>query len=151
MPSQDSGSPRKDPYLGFKFWIQIDGVNVAGFMECSPVTMETEVFEYSEGGMNTVTHKLPVRTKYGNISLKHGLDPGEDLHKWYLDAMDGNPNARKNVSILMYGQEPDKVVKQYNLVEALPVKWTGADLRTEPAAVGVETLELAHRGLDLKS
>lgn len=138
---------QKDPHLAFKFWIQIDGVNVAGFTECSPITVETEVFEYPEGGLNTRTHKLPVRAKYANITLKHGLDPGQDLQKWFMDSMDGSPNARKNVSIMIYGQEPDKVVKSYNLLGAYPVKWTGADLRAEPAAVAIETLELAHNGL----
>ncbi len=148
-PLTKSEHKQKDPHLAFKFWVQIDGINVAGFTECSPITMETEVFDYSEGGLNTHTHRLPVRTKYGNLTLKHGLDPGEDLHKWYLDSMDGAPTARKNISIMIYGQEADKIVKQYHLIGAYPVKWTGADLRADAAAAAIETLEIAHNGLQM--
>jgi phage tail-like protein len=42
----------KDNHLGLRFWIQIEGVEIAGFSECSGLTIETEVFEYSEGGQN---------------------------------------------------------------------------------------------------
>jgi phage tail-like protein len=140
---------QKDPYLAFKFWVQIDGINVAGFTECSAITIETEVFEYQEGGLNTFSHKLPVRAKYGNITLKHGLDPGEDMQKWYMDCMDGAPGKRKNVAIIIYKQHADEVAKRYELVNAYPVKWTGADLRADTAAGAIETLELAHDGLQM--
>lgn len=156
MPQQYKGSQadqdyqKKHVHLNFHFWVQIDGVNVAGFTDCSGLTVETEVFEYPEGGLNTHTHKLPVRSKYGNITLKHGLDPGEDLLKWYKDNLDGLPNGRKNVSIILYGQQPG-VVKQWDLIDAWPVKWTGPDLKADQASAAIEALEIAHNGLNVSS
>lgn len=146
MPSEDEKRGR-DPHVGLTFWVQVDGIEVAGFSECSGLTLETEVTEYAEGGLNTHTHKLPVRTKYGNVTLKRGIDPGEDLHKWFIESIDGVPNKRKNVSIQVYGPDGKGPLKKWDLMGAFPVKWSGPDLKTEAGAVTVETFEFAHNGL----
>ena len=39
-----------DPYQVFSFLIEIDGLVVGGFSECSGLAVETEIFEYREGG-----------------------------------------------------------------------------------------------------
>lgn len=136
-----------DQHLGLRFWVECDMIQVAGFSECTGLTVETEVFEYAEGGENTYTHKVPVRTKFGNITLKRGIDPGHDLFKWYQDCINGDIK-RKNISILIYGPEPNKKeVKRWDLRRAFPIKWVGPDLRTDAGAVAVESLELAHEGL----
>lgn len=145
MPGNDNRG--KDHHLGLRFWIQIEGVEVAGFSECSGLSIETEVFEYSEGGQNTYTHKLPTRTKYGNITLKRGLDPTQDLHKWYVESIDGVPNKRKHVSIMIYGPKSGDLVEKWDLMDAWPVKWVGPELKTEAGATAIETLEFAHHGL----
>lgn len=135
----------KDPHLGMQFWVQIEGVEVAGFSECSGLVIETETFEYAEGGLNLYTHKLPVRTRYGNVVLRRGLDPAQDLYSWYMSTLDGK-TSRKNLSIIIYGPTGEQV-RQWALKGAYPVKWTGPDLRADAGAIAVETLEFAHEGL----
>jgi len=136
---------RRDPYLQQRFAIQIDQIVVALFSECSALTIETETLEYQEGGVNTYTHKLPTRTKYGNITLKRGLDESHELYDWYLKVVDGKAN-RRNLSIIMY-DILGKAVRRWDLMGAYPCKWTGPDLRVDTSAVAVETVELAHSGL----
>lgn len=137
----------RDPFQGMRFWVEIQGVLVAGFAECSAVTVETEVFEYAEGGENTHTHKIPVRHKYGNITLRRGMDEGRDLWQWYQETIDGQAK-RKQVTIFVYGPKPNQSpVKQYVLQRAFPVKWTGPELKSDTGAVAIETLEFAHEGL----
>jgi phage tail-like protein len=147
----EDGQIGKDPHLGLRFWVQIQGVEVAGFSECTGLTIETEVYEYREGGNNTYTHKLPVGTKYGNVTLKRGVDPGQDLFRWYVKSVDGLPEGRGLVSIMVYGQSGNEPVKQWDLIDAYPVKWVGPDLRTEAGATLIETLEFAHHGLNVTS
>ncbi len=136
----------RDEHIGLRFWVQIDGVEVAGFCECSPITIETETMDYPEGGLNTMVHRLPVRTKYGNITLKRGLDPGQDLFRWFMATLDGD-TQRKNVTISVYGPQGSTAVEEWHLRAAYPVKWTGPDLRTESGAVAVETLEFAYESI----
>ena len=40
----------QDPYKGFRFRVEIQGIQQAGFMECSSVGSHIEVVEYREGG-----------------------------------------------------------------------------------------------------
>ena len=135
----------KDPHLGLRFWVQLGQVEIAGFKECSGLKIETEIFEYPEGGLNTYTHKLPVRAKYGNITLKRGLDETQDLHKWYVQAINGQIK-RQNISIVVY-DSLGKQVQKWDLQRAFPCKWTGPDLKTDAGAVAIETVEIAHEGL----
>lgn len=146
-PAEKTSS--KYPYIGLNFFVEIDGVLVATFAECSSVTAETEVFEYAEGGLNTQTHKLPVRTKYGNITLKRGIDEGQDLFHWYMATLDGKTNRKKkNMSIKLYTSDL-KAVRQWDLIEPYPVKWTGPDLKADAGAVAVETMEIAFSRLSV--
>jgi len=40
----------QDPYKGFRFRVEIQGIQQAGFMECSSIGSHIEVVEYREGG-----------------------------------------------------------------------------------------------------
>lgn len=135
-----------DPHLGLRFWVDINKIEVAGFSECSGLTIETEVFEYAEGGLNTYTHKVPVRVKYGNITLKHGMDSGQELFAWYEEIL-GGKMTRRDISIIMYGPENTNPIRQWKLKNAFPVKWSGPDLKSDSGSIAIETLELAHEGL----
>lgn len=131
-----------------KFWVQINSgrsANViqAHFRECTGLQLQTEVFEYAEGGLNSYTHKLPVRTKVGNVTLKKGLVQQDDLWNWYYDVVNGiiKPSS---VSILVY---ENKVMAQSNPVlhwtlhDALPIKWVGPNFKSDESAVAVDQLE----------
>ena len=146
--SRGEGANPKDPKLGLRFWVSIDSIEVAGFSECSAITVETETFDYAEGGENTFVHRLPVRTKYGNITLKRGLDSGQDLYHWFMRCIrqSGQRLERKNVTITIYDSEL-RPVETFQLHGAYPVKWTGPDLKADAGAVAIETLEFAHNGL----
>jgi len=135
----------KDTHIGLRFWVQLGQVEIAGFKECSGLSIETEVFEYKEGGLNNYTYKLPVRSSYKNITLKRGLDEGQDLHRWYVQAMNGQIK-RQNISIIVY-DSTGREVRKWNLQRAWPCKWTGPDLKTDQGAIAVETVEIAHEGL----
>lgn len=126
-----------------RFWVEIDQIAIATFSECSPVTMEVETMDYVEGGQNGFVHKLPVRAKYGNITLKRGIDMTTDLYEWAKEVKTGAPPKRRNVTITVYGVETDQVMRKYHLKGAYPVRWSGAEMRAESNAAAVETLEFA--------
>ena len=62
---------RTDPYRNYNFRVELDGLIVGSFAECSGLSATTETIEYREGGDYTV-HKLPGKTTYGDITLKWG-------------------------------------------------------------------------------
>jgi len=137
-----------DPLLLTSFWIEVQGIVLASFAECSGLSAETELQEYSVGGRNDVVYHLPVRTRFANIALKRGWTTSNELWTWYQEVIDGVIRPR-DCSIVMCandGQNPSQELARLNVSQAFPVKWQGPDLRVEQNGAAVETLELAHLG-----
>ncbi len=140
----------RDPAQVFRFYVQIEGIISAEFLECSGLSMEREVKEYAEGGVNSFVHKLPGRVKYSNITLRRGITYSRTLWEWYCKGLHDGRVKRVNLSIIL-GNPEGKISKQWNVIDAYPVKWSGASLNTETMQVASETLEIAHHGLELSA
>ncbi len=139
---------RTDPYLGAHFFVEIEGVDQGGFTECTGLQAEVEVTDYQEGGNNGFVHKLPGRTKFTNVVLKHGMIESTDLWDWFQDVSRGD-FERKDVSVVLYNSEQEEV-RRWNLRQAFPSKWVGPAFNTTNAAVAIESLELAHHGFEVE-
>jgi phage tail-like protein len=138
----------QDPYMSFKFTVEIDNITVAGFSEVTGLAFETETETVEEGGVNDYVHILPKRTKRQNIVLKHGITDKYDLWNWYQDVVKGK-FERKNGSIVL--QDVDKNEKRrWNFFRAYPVKWTGPELKADSSTVAFETIELVHEPVTSK-
>lgn len=136
---------RNDPYLGFQFQVEIDGLITAGFSEVSGLAVETETEEYKEGGFNDYVHILPKGSKYRNLVLKRGITDSDVLWNWHQDVVNGKIE-RKSGRIILYDNKGNE--KWYwTFEDAFPVKWTGPDFKADSGAAAVEALELAHHGI----
>ena len=138
---------RIDPYLTCRFHVEIQGIEHAAFTECSGLTIETEVLDIEEGGRNDYVHKLPGRTKVSNVTLKWGFSDSNELWDWYRKVVQGTID-RKNISIVHYDLKGNEV-RRWSFNDAYPVKWIGPDFKAGDNATTIDTLELAHRGMDL--
>ena len=137
---------RNDPYLGFNFLVEIEGLVVGGFSEVTGLQIETVLETYREGGVNEFEHKLAGPTRYpSNLILKRGLTDIEALWSWHQDVTQGNI-ARKNGTIYLLDRQRLPAV-WWDFMEAYPVKWTGPDFRADSNTVALETVELVHRGI----
>ena len=137
MPVESLGSCR--------FYVKIDGMTSAVFTEMSGLQLETVVTEYEEGGNNSFVHRLPGRTKIGNLTLKRGLVSSNEFFNWYNEILQGKLKFR-HVDVVMFDDEGKEVAK-WSFANAFPVKWTGPQLAADSKNAAVETLELAHEGL----
>jgi phage tail-like protein len=138
---------RVDPIAGFRFGVEIRGVVQGWFTECSGLTIEREVVEHREGGVNDYVHKLPGPTKYANITLKRGIADNK-LWEWYRKGLYDGQVERHNISIILYNGNRSQA-KRWNLTDAYPIKLAGPDFKAEGTEVAVETLELAHHGMEV--
>jgi phage tail-like protein len=144
----------KDPFINCRFALELDNVQVAGFAECTGLQMETKVFEYKEGGANQTTRKFPEHSSHGNITLKRGVTKSNDLLKWQIDVATGqfktNPRSgQQKIAIVLLDEKSNDGVKRWNLARAFPVKWVGPELKAGDNAAAIETLEIAHEGIDV--
>lgn len=138
--------PRHDPYLNFNFVLEIGGINQAGFADCSGFGAATDPLEWNEGGLNIASRKLPGRTKQNNLTLKWGLTDSQDLYNWYRDVVNGRIR-RLNGSIVLHDFEGQEKAR-WNFFNAWPAKWDGPDFSAKGNEVAIETLEIAHEGLE---
>ena len=139
---------RDNPYLNFNFTVDIGVGDELGFSEVEGLAGEIEVIEYREGAdkVNTA-RKLPGLAKYPNVMLKRGITGRTDLFEWWKSVRDGQVQ-RRNVTITLLDEQRQPVLR-WLLRNAWPVKLEGPTLNATGNEVAIETLELAHEGLEI--
>jgi phage tail-like protein len=136
---------KPDPYRSYRFRIQIDGVDRAGFRECSGLDFTQDPVDYREGPDPLNVRKLPGLIKYSNVVLKWGLSDDQELWDWRQQAMDGKI-VRKNGSIVLLNDANEEKTR-WNFTAGWPTKWTGPSFNATSNEVAIETLEIVHEGL----
>lgn len=136
---------RNDPYRNFRFRVEMDGIDQAGFNEVSGFDASIDVIEYREGNEATTPRKLPGLTKYGNITLKWGTTDSMDLYEWMQECVQGTIE-RKMVTIIALDEEGGDVAT-WQITEAWPVKYSAPTFNGLGAEVAIEFVELAHEGM----
>ncbi|MGH8609193.1 MAG: phage tail protein [Gammaproteobacteria bacterium] len=137
---------RVDPYRGYRFRIEIDGIDRGGFREASGLDATQDPIEYREGTEPLPARKLPGLNKYSNISLKRGITDDAKLWEWRKKAIDGTVE-RKNGSIILMDDAGEEKLR-WNFREGWATKWTGPTFNATGNEVAIETLEIAHEGLE---
>lgn len=138
-----------DPYNSFNFAVEIGGISRMHFQEASGLESIIDTVEHREGGDNITTRKLPGMVKYSNIVLKWGMTDDIELYKWHRQWATGDPAAQRvSGSIVLYDRQ--RVEKRrWNFTNGWPCKWTGPSFNAESSELAIETLELAHDGVEL--
>jgi|SRR5579859_256826 phage tail-like protein len=163
---------RFDRSPAWKFYVEVLGVLVAEFQECSGLTMEREVTPVREGGTNDFEWLLPGQLTYPPVTLKRGITYNRELWRWFRWGMlDGQvwgfntvPGASMAISLLksqgvivpagtsmsiVLGTVDGKVARHWDLIGVIPTKWTGPEMQAGSGEVAIETLEVRHQGIDL--
>ena len=131
-----------DPYRGFNFRVEIDGITEAGFQECTGFDITTEPVEYREGTDPPHVRKLTGLNKYSPVTLKRGITDSDALWELQQTAATGR-TERRNISIVLMDEMGEERWR-WNLRNAWISKWTGPSLNATSNDVAVETLELCH-------
>ena len=124
----------------FRFVVAVDGVPLGAFTKCTLPTLELDVEEVKEGGLNSYIHQLPGQRKATKIILENGLGIAPDLIAWYIKTMQGD-FRRRNVTITLLNSLMVPIMV-WTAQGAYPSKWSGPDLRTQDDTVALQTLEL---------
>ena len=125
----------------FRFVVTVDGMPAGAFTDCTLPSLELELEEVKEGGLNTYTHQLPGRRKSARITLKNGVGLLNQLLPWYIKTMN-EQFTRRRVTITLFSALIIPVMV-WDIQDAYPVKWVGPDLQSGSNSVAIQTLELA--------
>jgi phage tail-like protein len=136
---------RQDPFAGYNFRVEIDGMPEARFTECQGLSSESAVITYREGGDHRV-RLIPGLTRYSPITLKRGITSDRSLWEWRKRVADGLVD-RRNGSVILLSADGKDVIR-WTFENGWPSKWEGPALNGQSNDVAIETLEIVHEGLD---
>jgi phage tail-like protein len=136
------------PLPKFHFQVQWGGVRI-GFTEVTGLDMQVEAIEYREGSSPEYSKiKMPGMHKFSNITLKRGTIQGDsDFYKW-VNTINLTVAERRDIIISLLN-ETHTPVMTWKAKNAFPVKVQASDLKSDGNEVAIETLELAHEGLNI--
>ena len=144
-----------DPFMTFNFLVQLTVPDASGlglsstvcegeFAEVDGLEMTMEPKTVREGGNNTQQVHLVGPVTYGNLTLKRGMTPNQDLWKWFAAA---TSNVRRGVKasgvILMRDAAGDPQVR-FTLADCLPIKLKAPALNAKEGLVAIEECQLAY-------
>lgn len=137
-----------DPWGNHYFALELQGLEVAHFVECTGLKSVSTVFEIEEGGYNGNVHKRPGQSRWENIVLKSATSVSMRLLEWRDEFLQDLYQSREGTSgsVVVYSNAGAEL-RRFNFVSAWPVGWEGPQLNAGGSELGIETLELAHEGI----
>jgi phage tail-like protein len=148
--------PRDDPYPGYNFILEIDGVSDDGqalqgsFMEVSNLEAEITAIDYRNGSEEMRMRKLPGLAKYKALMFKRGLIGDLRFWNWIRRCATGDQKLRTDGRVILRNEAGQEVMR-WNLTRCWPSKWTGPSLNAKNSEVALETLELQIERLEIDS
>ncbi|MBL7494820.1 phage tail protein [Frankia sp. CNm7] len=139
---------RIDPYAGYNFSVELDGITRAGFRECSGLQNSQNAGTYREGTDRYLSpRKIPGLVTYGDITLGRGVTSDSKLWEWRQKAARGEV-VRHNISITVLDDVGNAKIT-WNLFEAWPTSWTGPSLNATTDEFAIEQITIAYERLEL--
>ncbi|MDJ0653688.1 MAG: phage tail protein [Xanthomonadales bacterium] len=152
-----------DPVPGFRFLVTLDNADAylpsaqaallpeiapGEFKEAKGLGADLEVMGYPEGGVNDFVHQLPVRHSWNRIVLNRGVVKDLVLWQWYQAGLTQSLGARRDGSVILLNEAGESLMA-WDFKGGIAAKWTGPELNAMENAIAIETLEIAHQGLNL--
>lgn len=142
---------RDDPYAGYNFLVTLGGIAEEGpraaFSEVTGLAAEIEVIEYRSGSEDARVRKLPGLKKFPNLTLKRGVTGDTTFWDWLRAGLNGQVQRVDGVVTLL--DETRSPVMRWRFHRGWPCRYEGPSLRAGANDVAIETLEIAHEGLEL--
>jgi len=140
------------PPVGFHFKVDFVGIgndNDTRFQSVSGLNVEYDTEAFKEGGENRFEHKLPLRTKYPDLSLKRGMLTDSKVIKWVLDALQNREFKPAQINVILLNDE-HQPLKTWSIFNAWPKKWAVSDFNAQENSLVIETLDLSYNYFTVK-
>ncbi len=142
--------PQQYPLPVFHFTVQWGGTRI-GFSEVSGLTQENQAIEYRDGSFPEYSSiKMPGLRKFSNVTLKRGIVKADNEFFRWLSTIQLNKVERRDVIVALLDEQHAPVMV-WKLQNAFPVKIEGPGLKASGNEVAIESIELAHEGLELQN
>ena len=136
------------PLPKFHFLVQWGGKRI-GFSEVTGLDIQLEPIEYREGSSPQFSKiKMPGLQKFSNITLKRGTVANDKEFYTWMKTVSMNTIERRDLTISLLNENHEPVIS-WKVINAFPIKVQASDLKADGNEVAIETIEIAHEGLDI--
>jgi phage tail-like protein len=133
----------------YHFMVDWGGTRTA-FSEVTGLDITVEVIEYREGNdPQEHLRKMPGLRKFNNITLKRGIVKNDNDFINWLNTQKLNTVEKRDIVISLL-DETHAPIKTWKVRSAFPVKYSGPELHASANEVAIESLEIAHEGLEVE-
>lgn len=139
---------RQDPLRNFRFRVEIDNIQLAGFSEVSIGATTTEAIDYREGTDAARVRKLPGLTSFGNVVLRRGVATTLELYNWHKAIVDGALGSNRRRLAIIVLEDDGTEAARFLVSEAWPTKYAVGELNAKGNEVFIELLELTNEGIE---
>ena len=142
--------PQQYPLPVFHFTVQWGGTRI-GFSEVTGLTQENQAIEYRDGSFPEYSSiKMPGLRKFSNVTLKRGIVKADNEFFQWLSTIRLNKVERRDVVVSLLNENHEPVMT-WKIQNAFPVKVEGPGLKASGNEVAIESIEIAHEGLELQN
>jgi phage tail-like protein len=134
------------PPVGFHFKVEFKNIgndNDIRFQSVGGLSVEYDTESFKEGGENRFEHKLPVRTKYPDLTLKRGMLTDSAVIKWCLSAFQDREFKPAEIVVTLLNDQ-HQPLKTWHVNNAWPKKWSVSDFNAGENALVIESLDLSY-------
>ncbi|MCK6641711.1 MAG: phage tail protein [Bacteroidia bacterium] len=133
--------PVNYPPTTFHFEVAWGGSRLA-FTDCSGLNFTTEMAEYRDGNTPDYhTVKIPGMHKFGNITLKRGIQVGDnELFQW-MSATNLNKPERRTLTVSLLDETHAPIIV-YTLENCWVTKFDGITFKSTGNDLAIESVEL---------
>jgi phage tail-like protein len=141
--------PQDYPIPRYHFQVQWGGSKIS-FTEVTGLVMEREKIEYRHSDSRDFSKiAMPGLMKNSNLTFKRGKFEGDfDFNSWFELVANDRVDGRRDVTITLLNEKHEPVAA-WTAARCFPVKVTAPDLKSDANEAAIESLEIAHEGLQL--
>jgi phage tail-like protein len=134
------------------FHFSVDwGGTLLTFSEVTGLNIEVQPIEYRDGlNPDYSPGKMPGLKKYGNLTLKRGVFAKDNEYYDWMQTIALNKVERRDIIISLLNEDHEPVMT-WKVINAWPTKLTSPDLKASANEAAIETLEVAHEGIQIEN
>ena len=141
--------PQDYPIPRYHFEVDWGGTKLS-FTEVTGLVMEREKIEYRHSGEQAFNKiAMPGLPKNSNLIFKRGKFQRDfELNAWFDEVANERVEGRRNVTIRLLNEKHEPVAA-WTAIRCFPIKITAPDLKSDANEAAIESMEIAHEGLQL--
>ncbi len=152
------GAPRTH-HDKFKFLIEAQGFQSAGFNKCSELSVEAAKIEYNEGG-SLIPNKSPGRLTFSDVTLERGAAFDDDMYNWFQEVADASiqssliagaglgaglidPLFKRDLDIVQQDRD-GATLHRWRIFQAWPIKFVAGEWDNDVDEKVIEMITLTY-------